>query len=325
MVDFTVAIPTYNGEHRLPEVLQRLQTQIEIDSLDWEILVVDNNSQDGTSTVVRSFQAEFQNKSCSIRYYLETQQGASYARQRAIQEAKSDLIGFLDDDNLPDERWIVAAYQFAQTHPQAGAYGSRIAASYEVEPPAHFKRIQAFLAITDRGSQPRLYEPHKKLLPPSAGLVIRKQAWIENVPQQTLFNRFRFKRSDGNDCSEDLEALSYIQQSNWEIWYNPAMQVTHKIPASRLEKHYLTPLFRSIGLSRSVTRLIGVKPWQWLFVVAAHMLNDLCKIMTHLVKYQTQIKTDLVAACELELYIGSLLSPIYLFYLWGIAHFKGNN
>lgn len=308
MVDFTVAIPTYNGEQRLPEVLQRLQAQVEVDAIAWEVLVVDNNSQDQTAAVVEAFQATFP---CPLRYCLELHKGVGSARQRAVQEASSELIGFIDDDNLPNERWVAAAYQFAQQHSQAGAYGSRISAQFETEPVAHFKRILPFLAITERGPQPRLYTAAKKLLPPGAGLVVRKQAWLDSVPTHQVLKRFRFSRSDGNDCSEDIEALAHIRQAGWEIWYNPAMQITHKIPTWRLERSYLIPMFRSIGLSRCVTRMAMVKPWQRAFVLPAYMLNDLRRIITHLTKYRTQVRTDVVAACELELYVSSFISPLY--------------
>lgn len=307
-MDFTVAIPTYNGEHRLAEVLEHLRAQAETDSIAWEILVVDNNSQDRTAAVVQAFQADFP---YPIRYCFESRQGASYARQRAVREVNSDLIGFLDDDNLPDQQWVAAAYQFAQAHPQIGAYGSRITAAFEGEPPPHFKRIAPFLAIVERGSQPHLYEPQKKLLPPSAGLVIRKQAWLTSVPAETLLNRLGLKRSDGNDCSEDIEALSYMRLSGWEIWHNPAMQIRHKIPAWRLERSYLLPLFRSIGLSRCATRMVNFKPAQR-FLVMAHLPRDLQKVVVHWCKYRSQLQTNLVAACELELYLGILISPFYV-------------
>jgi glycosyltransferase involved in cell wall biosynthesis len=308
MVDFTVAIPTYNGEQRLPEVLKCLKSQIETDSIAWEVLVIDNNSQDETAAVVQAFQADFP---CPIRYCLEQQQGASYARQRAVREAVSDLIGFLDDDNLPDPRWVAAAYQFGQSRPQVGAYGSRITAAFEVEPPPQFKRIAPFLAIVERGVEPHLYEPRKKMLPPSAGLVIRKQAWLTSVPAETLMNRLGIKRSDGNDCSEDIEALSYLRLSGWEIWHNPAMQIQHKIPAWRLERSYLLPLFRSIGLSRCATRMVNFKTG-WRFLVLAHLPGDLRKVVLHWFKYRSQLHTDLIAACELELYLGIFISPFHL-------------
>jgi glycosyltransferase involved in cell wall biosynthesis len=307
MVDFTVAIPTYNGEQRLPAVLRCLQAQVSLDSLTWEILVVDNNSRDNTAAVVKAFQAQ----SSRLRYCVESQQGVSHARQRAIQEANGSLIGFLDDDNLPDSGWVAAAYDFAQQHPQAGAFGSQISADYEVQPPAEFKRIEAYLAITHRGAQRHLYAPEKKMLPPGAGLVVRKSAWLQAVPTQTLLSRLQIKRSDGNDCSEDLEVLSRIQQAGWEIWYNPAMRVTHVILARRLERSYLLPMFRSVGLSRCTTRMIRLKPWQRSWMVVVYLISDARKLLVHLLRYRQRVRTDLVAACELELYAGILFSPFY--------------
>jgi len=309
MPDFTVAIPTYNGENRLPEVLDKLRLQLLPKNFSWEILVVDNNSTDNTAKVIKDYQQNW-SENYPLRYCQEQQQGAGFARQKAIKEAKSELIGFLDDDNLPVEKWLVAAYEFAQKYPKAGAFGSQIHPLYEVEPPDNFAKVAPFLAITERGEKPLLYEPSSKLLPPSAGLVIRKQAWLENVPNKLILTG----RAKGKMLtSEDLEVLSHIQQSHWEIWYNPAMEIYHKIPHWRLEKSYLTSLIRGIGLSRHVTRMVGVKVWQKPLVIPAYMANDLRKIILHILKYGNKVNTDLIAACEMQLYVSSLISP---FFIW---------
>ncbi len=78
-VDFTVAIPTYNGQSRLPELLERLRNQLYTEDFSWEIIVVDNNSNDNTAKVVQSYQ---ENWSCPypLKYCFEPQQGAAYAR-----------------------------------------------------------------------------------------------------------------------------------------------------------------------------------------------------------------------------------------------------
>jgi glycosyltransferase involved in cell wall biosynthesis len=318
MVDFTVAIPTYNGEHRLPEVLEQLRSQsidlssLHLSSFAWEVIVIDNNSQDQTAQVVKAFQSDFP---CSLRYCLELQQGAGFARKRAIEEAQSALIGFLDDDNFPDHNWVSSAYQFAQMYPQAGAIASRIQGQFEVEPPPEFKRILPFLAITERGSQPLQYHSAKRVLPPSAGLVVRRSVWLENVPTHTILGG----RIDGNMLTgEDTEVLAHIHRSGWEIWYNPAMIIQHQIPAWRLERAYLIPFFRGIGLSRYVTRMSGLKPWQRSVMSLAYTMNDLRKVIKHWLKHHRQLKTNLVAACEMELLISSLFSP---FYLWQKGYF----
>ncbi|MBD2448461.1 glycosyltransferase family 2 protein [Nostoc sp. FACHB-152] len=310
-LEFTVAIPTYNGASRLPELLERLRNQIQTENFTWEIIVVDNNSTDNTAQVIQTYQANWQ-YSYSLKYLFEAKQGAAYARKRAVAEASGELIGFLDDDNYPLPNWVAEAYAFAQQHPKAGAYGSQIHPDWEVEPSEDFqRRIAPFLAITERGNVPLLYEVKKKLLPPSAGLVVRRQAWLESVPEQTILTG----RTPGSMLtSEDLEMLCYIQKSGWEVWYNPKMEIYHKIPKSRLQKDYLLPFFRGIGLSRYVTRMVNIKPLNKPLLLVIYMLNDLRKIIFHLFKYGTKIKKDLVLACEMELFLSSFISPFYLRY-----------
>jgi glycosyltransferase involved in cell wall biosynthesis len=308
-LDFTVAIPTYNGASRLPELLKRLRNQIQTENFTWEIIVVDNNSTDNTAQVIQSYQVNWQ---CSypLKYLFEAKQGAAYARKLAVAEASGELIGFLDDDNYPLPNWVAEAYAFAQRHPKAGAYGSQIHPDWEVEPSEEFqRRIAPFLAITERGNVPLLYEAKKKLLPPSAGLVVKRQVWLESVPEQTILTG----RTPGSMLtSEDLEMLCYIQKSGWEVWYNPKMEIYHKIPNSRLQKEYLLPFFRGIGLSRYVTRMVNIKPSNKPFLLVIYMLNDLRKIIFYLLKYGKEIKKDLVLSCEMELFLSSFISPFYL-------------
>jgi len=86
----TVAIPAYNAERYLGETLASVFAQtVE----PYEIIVVDDGSQDGTEAVVRSFG----DRICYIR---QNNQGISGARNTAIREAAGDWIAFLDADDL---------------------------------------------------------------------------------------------------------------------------------------------------------------------------------------------------------------------------------
>jgi hypothetical protein len=245
-----------------------------------------------------------------MRLCQETMQGVGFCRCRALSEARGELIAFLDDDNIPDVHWVSAIAQFGQTHPQAGAYGSKIQADYAAPPPVNFDRIASFLAITDLGSEPLLYKKRSRFLPPGAGLVVRKSVWQQYLPPEMIFRG----RIEGNPLAgDDLEMLGHIQASHWEIWYNPAMKITHKIPAARLEREYLIPFLRGIGHSRHVTRTMSTKGIKKYLLTIAYLGNDLRKILLHLVKYRTKVKTDLVASCELEFLISCFTSP---FFLW---------
>ncbi|MBE9129024.1 MULTISPECIES: hormogonium polysaccharide biosynthesis glycosyltransferase HpsE [unclassified Coleofasciculus] len=306
-VDFTVAICTYNGAQRLSKVLNQLRNQVETDDIQWEVLVINNNSTDQTERVVLGYQKSWIQTS-PLRYSFEPKQGLALARQRAVEEAQGKFVGFLDDDNIPSPNWVASAYSFGQSHPKVGAYGSRIDGEFEVSPPENFRRIACLLALTNRGAEAHCYKPREKVLPPGAGLVVQKKAWIANVP------KFCFLQGRVAGCKlagEDLEALLYIQKAGWEIWYNPEMHVYHQIPHWRLENNYLIKMCRGIGLGRYHTRKLSFNRWQWFFAFPMYIVNDIRKIIVHFLKHRKTLKSDLVAACEMELYLSSLISPLY--------------
>ena len=306
-VDFTVAIPTFNGEIRLPRVLKKLRNQTGLENLAWQIIVVDNNSTDGTAKLIKEYQAAWL-KYIPLHYVLEAEQGAGFARQRAIQEARGELVGFLDDDNLPAPNWIIEAYKFAQAYPKAGAYASQIHGLFEVDPPENLKPILFYLAITERGEKPHIYLPSKDGFPPSAGLVVRRKAWQENVPTRLFLNGRVGASMLG---SEDAEVLFYIRKIGWEIWYNPLMEVQHVIPSWRLERNYLISLMRGVGLARYHLRMLLLQPWKRPFAFLVYFLNDIRKAGQHFLCYRSVITTNLVAACEMERLIGTIISPFY--------------
>lgn len=305
-LDFTVAIPTYNGESRLPKLLERLQSQIGVEHLKWEIIVVDNNSSDRTAEVIRNYQKSFSH--VTLRYFLETEQGAAFARLRAVREASGELIGFLDDDNLPALDWVTEAVAFGSKVPTAGAWGSQIHGDYEVEPPCDMRRIQSFLAITERGEKPNLYDPKNLSLPPGAAIVIRKKAWCDNVPTRpVLRGKVRGVMVQG----DDYEPLLYIHKAGWQIWYNPTMHTFHQIPKWRLEKDYLITLARGCGLCTCQLRLLYAGSWEKPIVFVRTFLGNLRRVLRHLIKYRGQLQSDVVALCEIEFYWSSMVSPFY--------------
>ncbi|MFB2837625.1 hormogonium polysaccharide biosynthesis glycosyltransferase HpsE [Floridanema evergladense] len=309
MVDITVAIPTYNGEKRLPQVLERLRSQTNTEKINWEILIVDNNSKDNTAKIIQDYQSNWHNH-IPLRYCFESEQGAAFARLLAVREAKGELIGFLDDDNLPAEDWVIQAYNFAKNHPKAGAFSGQIHGEFEVKPPENFERIQAFLAIREHGSIPHLFDPDNLRLPPAASLVVRKKAWCENVPSRPKLSG---KLPGVMVQGDDYEPLLYMHKAGWEIWYHPDLHTYHQIPHWRLEKDYLLSISRGCGLATCQLRMINAEPWQKPVLIARTLLGNARRVLLHYIKYQGQLNTDLIAACEMEFYWGSLISPFLVF------------
>lgn len=307
MIDFTIAIPTYNGASRLPKVLNKLKEQTGLEQISWEIIIVDNNSSDDTAKVIKDYQANW-SESVPLKYFFEPEQGAAFARLKAVREAQGKWIGFLDDDNLPEPDWIAAAYSFAQAHPKAGAIGGQIHGDFEVPPPEGFEKIQQFLAIREHGSEPYIFDAANIRLPPAAALVVRKQAWVESVPDRPkLTGKLPGLLIQG----DDYEPLLYMYKAGWEIWYNPAMHAYHQIPHWRLERDYLFSIARGCGLATYQLRMINAKPGEKPMIFIRTILGNLRRVLGLAIAYRGNVKSEMIPAFEMQFYWGAFVSPFF--------------
>src|SRR5688500_7107600 len=119
----TIAIPTYNRADLLQQTLRGISRQ-QFPRDCFEVLVIDNNSTDQTRTVVGSFAGVRP----APRYILEPRQGLDYARNRAIEEARGDILVFGDDDILVEPDWLaqLSAPLLADSERRIGAVGGEV-------------------------------------------------------------------------------------------------------------------------------------------------------------------------------------------------------
>ena len=90
----SVIIPAYNAEAFLARAIRSVEAQ---NFRDFEIVVIDDGSTDGTADVARGFS--------SVRYVLGSHGGEAAARNRGLEEARSELVAFVDADDewLPEK------------------------------------------------------------------------------------------------------------------------------------------------------------------------------------------------------------------------------
>src|SRR5919109_2420377 len=101
----SVIVCTHNRAHRLEQTLNSLQQMTVPVDLAWELIIVDNNSNDNTKEVIDSF---INKSSLHVKYVIERHQGISHARNMGIREARGHIIAFTDDDCIVDRYWITA-------------------------------------------------------------------------------------------------------------------------------------------------------------------------------------------------------------------------
>lgn len=92
----SVIMPSYNSEHFIAESIKSVQSQT---YGDWELLIVDDCSKDGTVAVA---EAAAKDDPRIHVFSNELNSGAACSRNRALREAKGDWVAFLDSDDLWD-------------------------------------------------------------------------------------------------------------------------------------------------------------------------------------------------------------------------------
>jgi dolichyl-phosphate beta-glucosyltransferase len=97
MKKLSVVIPAYNEEKRITATLESVDGYLEKQPYDYEIIVIDNNSKDHTSDVVRKLEATTVQKS---KVVLVTTPGKGAAVKAGLLEhASGDIVMFMDADN----------------------------------------------------------------------------------------------------------------------------------------------------------------------------------------------------------------------------------
>jgi glycosyltransferase involved in cell wall biosynthesis len=222
----TVALPTYNRAELLRQTLAGIARQ-EFPRGEFEVLVVDNNSSDGTRAVV----AAAAGSAPAPRHILEEKQGLDHARNRAIAEARGEIILFGDDDILVRPDWIsqMIAPFAREGAERIGAVGGEVVPVFPDGLPAWLRDAHRPLGFrADAGPLP----PHQS--PMGANLAFPRTVFERHGLFHTGLDRQGARLFGGGDG----EILRRLRAAGLEIWFAPAAAVRHQIPAGRLRFRY---------------------------------------------------------------------------------------
>ena len=177
MIDASVVICTHNPR---PDYFGRVLEALRNQTLPfgrWELLIVDNASR---VPLCDYFDVSWHP---AARHVLETQVGLSWARQRGINEARSDLIVFVDDDNVLDPDYLAEALQIKLHWPFLGVWGSgTIQGDLEIALPESLRKHERWLPVRHLAAPcwanlPLSYD----VIPIGAGLCVRKDVALSYV------------------------------------------------------------------------------------------------------------------------------------------------
>src|SRR5215813_3887543 len=158
-MDVTVILCTYNRFESLRYALTSAASLVLLESVEWEVLVVDNNSADQTRSVVEDFCRQYPGR---FRYLFEANAGKSHALNAGIREARGDILAFTDDDITLDPMWLQNLIAGLRNHNWVGV-GGRILQKWTCARPrwlridGHYRRMGWPLTSFDLGEE--AFEP----------------------------------------------------------------------------------------------------------------------------------------------------------------------
>jgi glycosyltransferase involved in cell wall biosynthesis len=272
-LDASVIVCTYNRAASLARTLECLERQQLRHGMRWEVIVVDNNSGDGTRTAVESRARAWP----ALRYRFEPQQGLSHARNHGIAAARGSVVLFTDDDVCPEPDWVQRILDGMAAH-GCDACGGYIAPLWEATPPAWLtERFHGFLAV--RANRSDTYPILADDEPPfGANMAFRREVF-ERVG---LFDVARGRKGETLASGEDGELFARLLAGRGKVMFLGDARVHHRVESFRLTKRYLRrwrfQTSRNLAESRGIPGarcILGIP--LYLFSQSARALWNACR------------------------------------------------
>lgn len=228
--DVSVIVSTYNRADRLPAALEALLSQT--GDVGYEVIVVDNNSTDGTDEVAASWAAAHPGR---VRAAFEPRQGLSHGRNTGISLARAPIVALTDDDVRVAPEWLAELARALREHPEVAFVGGRVRPVWLAPPPrwlttAHWSP----LALQDYGDQPMVTGPERAICLVGASLAFRRSVF----DRIGLFAPALGRIKDGIGSTEDHDMQLRAWRAGLRGMYVPSVVSYADVTPDRMVKAY---------------------------------------------------------------------------------------
>ena len=231
-MNITVILCTYNRCQSLAKALESLAASVMPTTVDWEVLVVDNNSLNQTYAIVEEFSRRCPGR---FRYLFEQQQGKSFALKAGVRESRGEILAFVDDDVVVEPHWLHNLTSVLHDGQWAGT-GGRILPPPSFSPPRWLaldgpRNLGVVLcAQFDLGNIPC----ELKDAPYGTNMAFRKEMFAK-------YGDFRTDLGPRPDCeirNEDTEFGRRLMAGGERFLYAPSAIVYHEVHENRVRKAF---------------------------------------------------------------------------------------
>ena len=227
-IRISVIIATRNRANYLKKVIGSLAHQT-VPSMEYEIIVVDNDSHDNTKSVLEEF-SYLEN----LRVIFEPVIGLSKSRNSGWKSAKGEYIAFIDDDAVANPNWLEKYIEaFDQLGDNIGLIGGRVELIWEAPKPDWLPtELLGIFSSYHYSDNP---------------VALKKDQWLSAcnlaIRKQLLSAAHGFREDLGRKGSTLLASEeSYLrnQIDKWDLlsYYYPDIIVHHHVNVNKLTKKW---------------------------------------------------------------------------------------
>jgi glycosyltransferase involved in cell wall biosynthesis len=261
----SVVICSYNRAAYISGALDSLYQQTASKD-DFEVIVVDNNSTDGTEQVVSKWRSE--NTEGYFHYSTETNQGASYARNTGAKLAKGQWLCFMDDDAIATPSYIENIIKHIHAKPEAIGFGGRIIPKYIPSEPIWMSYyVSSLVGNFDYAPTSCAFENGK--YPIESNMIVKKDIYESiggfNTALPGVVGTLRIG-GEGKELFYKILALGHT------IYYDPSICVHHVVEVKKLTSEYMYRVASGIGRGEK-TRTLNISTWAYIQKVLEYLIK----------------------------------------------------
>lgn len=239
-MDISVIVCTHNRCELLWETLQSLMSQ-DYPVQDYEVIVVDNQSTDGTRDVVYKFMKKGGDGSSNligedrvqVRYIFEEKIGLSNARNRGIAESRGDIVAFIDDDAIAERFWLSKLMNVYREEKDAVCVGGGVIAEWKIPKPGWWHPHLNIVSKFEYGDARTILR--YPVFPIGTNISFKKNTVVNAGMFDTNLGRIGSKLSG----YEEVDVCVKLQKVGQPIYYEPRAIVYHIVDGERLSRGFI--------------------------------------------------------------------------------------
>lgn len=256
----SIIIPTHNRAETLRNAIESVVSLK--DAAEYEFVIVDNNSSDGTREVVESYHP-------LARYVFEGNTSFSKARSTGAENATGDILLYLDDDVLVRPGTLDELIRIFTIYSDCGVVAGRIDPKFEGQPPDWVLKCQSSFngwSLFNESTYSFVRSTFQEV-PSAAGpmMAIRREAYLKvnGFPPDTvgvesnsgnkLFNKLYIGPGDYGLCLK-------VRDAGYKILYSNLAGVFHVIPPLRFSVRFWRSRMIGEGYHQAISEAEFFKP-----------------------------------------------------------------